>query len=80
MFYFSLTCLASLHRSVSGRQETETPQWKGWGSPTARGVTGGDISGSDPRKHHQLEHPVLLESPGWCAARVLVSTQTAPCF
>ena len=53
---------------------------EGMGSPTARGVTGGDISGSDPQKHHQLEHPVLLESPGWCAARVLVSTQTAPCF
>lgn len=53
-----------------------TPQWKGWGSPTARGVTGGDVSGSDPRKHHQLEeHPVVLDSPGWCGARVLVSTQ-----
>ena len=80
MFYFSLTCLASLHSSISGRQEMGTPQWKGWGSPTARGVTGGDVSGSDPRKHHQLEEPPAVRDPlGWCGARVLVCAQAVQC-
>ena len=70
MCCFSLTCLASLHSSIPGRQEMGTPRWKGWGSPTARGVTGGDVSGSDPLKHHQLEEPpAVRDSPGGVGPR-----------